>query len=54
MTDCWCRKSLVDDVVTTCEEILDTQKIAKIILFPSNGLMYWLIAVVEQLRVYCY
>ena len=36
-------KSLVDDLVVTCEEIEGTLEIA--VINPSNGINYWLIAV---------
>ena len=37
-------KSLVDDLVVTCDRIADTPKSA--VINPSDGINYWLIAVV--------
>ena len=36
-------KSLVDDLVVTCDRIADTPKSA--VINPSDGINYWLIAV---------
>ena len=44
LKDYTCMKSLVDHLVVTCDEIEDIPKIASI--NPSNGINYWLIAVV--------
>ena len=37
-------KSINDDLVVTCEEIVDTQESAPV--NPSGGIKYWLIAVI--------
>ena len=42
--DCKCRKCLVDNIVVTCDEVVDTPESAVINL--NDGTDYWFIAVV--------
>ena len=51
LKDCECMKSLVNDVVITCDEIVETPKCAPI--NPSDGINHWLIAV-ALLAITCY
>ena len=41
LKDCECMKSLVDDPIVTCDEIVDTPESATV--NPSNGINYWII-----------
>ena len=44
LKDCTCMKVLIDDLVVKCNETEDIPERASI--NPSNGISYWLIAVV--------
>ena len=44
LKDCECMKSIVDDILVTCDEIVDTPKSTPV--NPSDGLDYWIVPVV--------
>ena len=50
MEDCECMKSIVDDPIVPCDEIVDTPESGSV--NPSNGINYWIIAFVLSAIAY--